>query len=184
MERVAALASVSKALVYAYFGNRTNLLSALLVREYPAFKATDAVADTDQRSFEEIVRESTCDYLNHVREKGVLLQRLAADPGVVAAVGKHHRIGREHTVRYFAAAMARDYPISEEKAAVVADILMGVTGAAGNLLARERMEQRRISELVVRIILAGVRRASGGADVSAAPAAVPRTSGSGDGVRG
>ena len=55
MELIAREANVSKALVYAYFDNRANLLAQLLLREFPAFQGDAVVAGPDE-DFETIVR--------------------------------------------------------------------------------------------------------------------------------
>jgi AcrR family transcriptional regulator len=157
MERVGLEAGVSKALAYAYFGNRTTLLAALLLREYPAFASTPS--DQPEAKLEDVIRATTIDYLFHVAEKGELLQRLLAEPAVVDAVADHHRLGRQNTAQFFGALMSRDFGISPELAVCAADMLMGVTGAAGRILSRggPAADRDELSELVTQIIMAAVR---------------------------
>lgn len=157
MERIGAEAGVSKALAYNYFGNRTTLLAALLLREYPAFRGTEAHPVDESRTFEEIVAETTGSYIRHVVEKGVLLQRLMAEPTVVAGVSQHHLLGRDATAAFFGAQMARDHGVAPEIATRAADILMGVTGAAGRVVDARGSDIEEMTRLVTRIIMAAVR---------------------------
>ena len=166
MERVGLEAGVSKALAYAYFGNRTTLLAALLLREYPAFTSTPA--DQPEARLEEVVRATTVDYLFHVAEKGELLQRLLAEPAVVDAVADHHRLGRQDTAQFFGALMSRDFGIAPELACCAADMLMGVTGAAGRILSRSApaADRDELSDLVTQIIMAAVRELASDAAIT------------------
>ncbi len=159
VDRLSAEVGVSKALIYSYFSNRNTLLGELLLREYPAFKETETLPVDAQSSFEDVVRRTTHDYLDHVAEKGILLQRLLAEPGIVATITTKHQMGREVTARYFAELMVAGHDLPIARATVVADILMGVTRAAGNLLFRSDIDRHQLAELVVRIILTAARSA-------------------------
>lgn len=159
-ERLAGEAGVSKALIYAYFGNRGRLLAALLLREYPAFRDIPPDEAEPAGGFEELVRETTRAYLEHVAAKGILLQRLLAEPPVAAAVASANRRGREITARYFGARITREFGVPIDRAAQLADLLMGVTGSAGNLLFRGEHDVGALTALVVRIIMAAVREAA------------------------
>ncbi len=166
MERVGLEAGVSKALAYAYFGNRTTLLAALLLREYPAFSSRPP--GQPEAKLEDVVRATTVDYLFHVAEKGELLQRLLAEPAVVDAVSDHHRLGRQDTAQFFGALMSRDFGISPELACCAADMLMGVTGAAGRILNRggPAADRDELSDLVTHIIMAAVRELASDAAIT------------------
>lgn len=157
MERIGREAGVSKALVYSYFTNRNELLSALLLREYPAFQRIRAAMASETRDFETIVRETTRAYLEHIAVKGVLIQRLMNEPAVAKAVAEEQLHGREVTSRYFGQQMAKTFPIEEAEAAIVSDILMGLTGAAGDYLFRTGGDLDKITSRVVRMIMASVR---------------------------
>lgn len=157
MERIGREAGVSKALVYSYFLNRNELLSALLLREYPAFQRIPAASAAGAQGFEAIIRSTTRAYLDHVAEKGVLIQRLMNEPAVAKAVAEEQLHGREATSRYFGQQMARAFAIDQDEAAIVSDILMGLTGAAGNYMFRTGEDIEKLTELVVRMIMAAVR---------------------------
>jgi len=163
-ERVALDAGISKALVYAYYGNRLALLAALLLREYPVFRDVDNLTVEPPLGlipgFEATVRATTIDYLDHVEEQGILLQRLLAEPAVGAAMAAAHRRGRAMTAAYFGGRMAREFAMDDALATRIADILMGVTGTAGALLYEGRCDRDVLTDLVVRIIMAAVRQAA------------------------
>lgn len=156
-ERLAGAARVSKALIYNYFGNRSTLLAALLLREYPAFHDIPPEQDEPPIGFEDLVRATTRAYLEHVAAKGILLQRLLAESSVASDVASAHRRGREMTARHFGARITREFGVPVDQATQVADLLMGVTGSAGNLLFRGRHDVEALTALVVRIIMAAVR---------------------------
>jgi hypothetical protein len=134
-------------------------LGELLFREYPAFYNLEVMPVDQEHYFDEIIRTTTGAYLTHVSAKGILLQRLMAEPSILAAVHDRHSIGREAAVRSFAAQFAADYKAPIDLGTRVADILMGATGAAGSLLFHEKLDCDELCDLVVRMILAGVRAA-------------------------
>ena len=160
IERLSTEVGVSKALIYAYFSNRVTLLGELLLREYPAFQNTESLSvDRDSR-FEDVVRKTTHAYLDHVAAKGILLQRLLAEPAIVASMSAKHQVGREVTAQYFSRLVTAEYGLSIERARIVVDILMGVTRAAGALLFHSNIDRDRLADIVVQIILAAARSAS------------------------
>jgi AcrR family transcriptional regulator len=160
-EAVAARAGVSKALVYAYFQNRTTMLAALLRREYPAFRNAEPGPPDREHRFEDIIRATTRAYLSHVAEKGILLQRLLGEPAIAAAVAEAHAIGRDATAQWFGRQMAVEYGGDPEAAARLADVLMGVTGAAGARLYRDGGDVEAMTAFVTRILMAAVRSEAG-----------------------
>lgn len=160
-EAVAARAGVSKALVYAYFQNRTTMLASLLRREYPAFRNAEPGPLDREHRFEDIIRDTTRAYLSHVAEKGILLQRLLGEPAIAAAVAEAHAIGRDATAQWFGRQMAAEFGGDPAAAARLADVLMGVTGAAGARLHREGGDVETLTALVTRIIMAAVRSEAG-----------------------
>lgn len=160
MERLGREVGVSKALVYAYFAGRTELLSALLRREYQRFQEQGQTAAADIDDFAELVRVTTRAYLAHVAERGVLIQRLMNEPAVATAIRPVDADGRQLTVRYFARAMSRAHAIDRDRAATAADLLMGLTGAAGDYLFRTGADLHAVEDIVVTMILAAVAAVS------------------------
>ena len=56
MERLAAQAGVSLPLIYKYFDTRLQMLQALLIREYKAFRKSFVAAETTHGSYRDALR--------------------------------------------------------------------------------------------------------------------------------
>jgi AcrR family transcriptional regulator len=158
MERLGRDAGISKALVYNYFPNRAALLSELLVREYRVFQGEARQAKEGVEEFPLLVRVTTRAYLRHVAERGVLIQRLMNEPAVSAAIRSVDEEGRQLTVTFFAREIARHYDLSLSASAMAADLLMGLTGAAGDYLCRTRADLDELEDVVVEMIMAALAR--------------------------
>ena len=130
MERLGREAGVSKALVYAYYPNRTDLLSALLLREYRHFQAHSRHLLAQVEGFEAIVRATTAAWLDHVAERGPLIARLTSEPDIARAIGPVDAEGRQLTATYFGKQISAEYGLKPARARVVAELLMGLTGSA------------------------------------------------------
>lgn len=154
MERLGRAAGVSKGLVYAYFPTRTDLLLALLRREQLDFQTrARAIADAARGSgLEATVRQTTQAWLDHVADRGGLIDRLLDDPQVAAAADRGS--AREATVAYFGRAIAEHCQLDAATARSLADLLMGLTGAAGQRLRRTDEPRDAMRDLVVRLIFA------------------------------
>ena len=160
MERVAQDAGASKALVYSYFSNRTTLLAQLLLREYPAFRgpaASETGFPDAQESFANLIARTTADYISHVARNGLLLERLLGEPTVAAEVATQHSIGRATTAAWFGKRIARETGIERQSAERMADVLMGVTGAAGRIVVAGDATVDEAAGLATELILSAVR---------------------------
>lgn len=158
MEDVARAAGVSKALVYSYFPSKGALLSALLLSEYASFQAQARAAAQGAHGLDALIRLTTRAYLAHVAARGPLIQRLLGEPQAAAALRDADGAARAATVGFFAHAIVREYPIAPERAATVADLLMGLTGAAGDHLLREGGDLCEVEDMVVEMIGAALRQ--------------------------
>lgn len=156
MERLGRDAGISKALVYNYFPNRTALLSELLVREYRVFQAEARQAKQGIEDFPTLVRVTTRAYLRHVAERGVLIQRLMNEPAVSSAIRSVDQEGRQLTVAFFATEIAKHHGLSLKVSAMAADLLMGLTGAAGDYLCRTNAQIDELENVVVQMIMAAL----------------------------
>jgi AcrR family transcriptional regulator len=160
MERLGREAGISKALVYAYFPNRTELLSALLLREYRHFQAHSRRLLAEAQGFEAIVRTTTAAWLDHIAERGPLISRLTNEPEIARAIEAVDAEGRQDTAHYFGRLIAETYAMDVRTATMVAEILMGLTGAAGAYLGRTGADRDRILELVTRMLFAALKAAA------------------------
>jgi AcrR family transcriptional regulator len=158
MERLGRDAGISKALVYNYFPNRTTLLSELLVREYRMFQTEARRAKEGVDNFPMLVRVTTRAYLRHVAARGVLIQRLMNEPAVSSAIRSVDEEGRQLTVAFFASEIAKHYGLSLAQSAMAADLLMGLTGAAGDYLCRTGADLQEVENVVVEMIMAALAR--------------------------
>lgn len=158
MERIARLASVSKALVYTYFATRDVLLGELLQREQAELGDRGMAAALRAESFPELIAQTTRHYLEHVRDRGPLIAALLADPHTAALMEAESKIARDQTVRYLVRATRRAYGLPLDQAIAAVDILMGATGRAGHRVADGELEIEAGVHLCLQIALGGLER--------------------------
>jgi TetR/AcrR family transcriptional regulator, fatty acid biosynthesis regulator len=156
MERLGRDAGISKALCYAYFENRTALLSQLLVREYPAFQGGPMLVATDE-SFESLIRRTTTDFIDRYVANGVLIQRLMHEPSVAEAVTQLHHDGRAATAAFFGAQVGRSFGVSQGRGAKVADLMMGITGSAARMVMHDGAAHDDMINMVVAMIVGAAK---------------------------
>lgn len=160
MERLAREAGASRALAYAYFPTREALLRALLLREHQAFRVRGKRLLADARGFEDSVRATTAAWIDHVRERGALIERLAGEPGIASALAGVEEEGRAFTVNWFGEAVAKAYGVPLGRARLAAELLMGLTGAAGHAASRGA-DRDEVVALCIDMIFAGLEAARG-----------------------
>lgn len=158
MEGIGRAAGVSKALVYNYFPTKSALLAELLVREYRSFQTRARAAAEGHADFETLIRVTTRAYLQHVIERGALIQRLMGEPAAAQAVRSADDEGRAATVDFFARAVQREFGLPSATASTAVDLLMGMTGAAGDHLVRSGGDARSVEDIVVGMIMAALHR--------------------------
>lgn len=156
MERLGREAGISKALCYAYFDNRTELLSQLLIREYPAFSGNPMLVAVDE-SFESLIRRTTTDFVDRYVANGVLIQRLMNEPSVAEAVAQVHKERRLETAAFFGSQIARAFGVSADRAPLVADLMMGITGASARMLLNQEKQHDEMINIVVTMIMGAAR---------------------------
>jgi AcrR family transcriptional regulator len=157
MERIAEEAGISKALIYAYFSNQTDLLKDLLRRDLERIQAEQMAAAQSARTFAELVRNTTHVALMEAERRGALLGRLMSEPSLTASLDtvKTH----EHTsnVRYLAKRIAREFDVSMPDALALTEIGLGLTLAAGELVSRSAARRQDIEDMTVDMIIGAVR---------------------------
>jgi TetR/AcrR family transcriptional regulator, fatty acid biosynthesis regulator len=156
MERLGREGGISKALCYAYFENRTVLLSQLLVREYPAFEDRPMLVAADE-SFESLIRRTTTYFIDRYVANGVLIQRLMNEPSVAEAVAQAHHHGRAATAAFFGSQVARAFGVSPVRGAKVADLMMGITGAAARTVMHDGAAHDDVINMVVTMIVGAAK---------------------------
>lgn len=155
MERIGREAGISKSLVYNYFSNLNELLSALLERELRRLRRMQGEAAEGATTFEGLVRAITHVYLKYIDERGLLLERLQAEP-TVSAVHDPTEYGREAAVDYIAAIVVRHFELPPEVARAATDISFGLPATAGAYLHRHAMTRKELEDLTVTMILGAV----------------------------
>lgn len=153
MERIARDALVSKALVYSYFGNQNTLMSELLLREYRAFQQKSREAAKNVVGLEPLVQATTRAYLDHVAARGSLVQRLMMEPAIAHRLQEVESADRMVTAAFFAEKIAAERGVDPSKAYVAAQLLMGLTGAAGDHLVSAEANVDELAPLVVSMIM-------------------------------
>lgn len=155
MERVCKEADISKTLIYKYFEGPIELLRELLERELEALQLLQYKGAEEARTFEELVRSSTSIYLNYIAEKGLIIERLQADPAVSQGGNPTH-YGRSTSVEYLAPRVAEHFGLPLEVAKAATDVSFGLPAAAGEYLLRGKMERQDLEDLTVSMIIGSI----------------------------
>lgn len=155
MERVGQSAGTSKSLIYKYFPSPTEILSALLKRELRALRRLQFAAAERAATFEGMVRGVTHEYLKYIDERGLIIERLQADPSI-SDMNDPTDYDRTVAVDYFAPIVSKHFgmPLDISKAAI--DISFGLPASAGEYLLRERGDLKQIEDLTVSMIIGSI----------------------------
>jgi TetR/AcrR family transcriptional regulator, fatty acid biosynthesis regulator len=152
IERIGKEAGISKSLVYAYFPNLTVLLRELFQREMRRLRRlqTDAAESAD--TFEGLVRSVTHVYLGYIAERGLILERLQAEPSVS---GMHDPtdFARERAVDYLTDIVIAHFDLPLEIARAATDISFGLPASAGAYLHRHNLDLKALEDLTVTMII-------------------------------
>lgn len=157
MERVGREAGVSKALVYAYFTNRTELLQTLLLRDQTRLQAKQIEAARGARDVEDLVRLTTHTYLRHVEENGLCIERLMNEPQVAIAFREQDQKERRRAAAFLARALSEGRGVPVDIAELATDMAMGMTGTAGDLLSRGLAGRDHIEPLLLNLLSGAIK---------------------------
>ncbi len=152
MERITRDAGISKSLVYRYFENINELLSALLERELKALRKLQAAAAESATTFEELVRNVTHEYLTYIDQRGLLIERLQSDPSI-SNMHDPTDYGRDSSVDYLSKIVSNHFDIPNDVARAITDISFGLPASAGSYLLRSDMDRQTIEDLTVSMII-------------------------------
>ena len=152
IERLGREAGVSKSLVYAYFPSMKEVLQTLLKREYRHLRKLQVEAAESAETLEQLVRRITRAYLVYIEERGLILDRLAAEPSV-ADHGDPTEYNRDQAVKYVAQLFCDNFDIDMEVATQVVDISYGMPAAAGHLLTRKDVSRQTVEDITVAMLL-------------------------------
>jgi len=141
--------------VYAYYPSMTDLLQTLLKREYKILRNQQAVAADSAETFEQFVRRITRSYLAYIEDRGLLLERLMAEPSV-ASLGDPTTFRRSSAVNHIATIVADTFDIDLKIATPVIDISFGLPAAAGNYLIHNHANRQTIEDITVAMMIGSI----------------------------
>jgi|GEM_PF-450790 len=152
MDSVGRKAGVSKALVYNYFPNTTDLMRQLLQREWRRLRRLQIEAARDADTLETLVRSVTQVYLKYIEERGMLIERLQAEPSV-STIHDPTEFSRESAVDYLAEILVDTFNLPPEIAKAATDVSFGLPAAAGRYLLQHKMSRQQLEDMTVTMIL-------------------------------
>jgi len=155
VERIGKAAGISKSLVYAYFPNLTELLRALYQREMRQLRRAQAAAADSAGTFEELVRSITHVYLSYIDSRGLLIERLQAEPSV-SEMHDPTDYGRDKAVDYLTDIVVRHFELPREIARAATDISFGLPASAGSYLYRHELDLKTLEDVTVAMIIGSI----------------------------
>jgi hypothetical protein len=103
-------------------------------------------------TFEDLVRSVTHVYLKYIDERGMLIERLQAEPSV-SAIHDPTEFGRDTAVSYLAEIVAEHFNLPPDIARAATDISFGLPAAAGAYLLQRKLSREALEDLTVTMIL-------------------------------
>lgn len=159
MDSIAQAAGVSKSLVYNYFPNLNELLSELLERELRMLRREQNNAAQEAKTFEGLVRGITHAYIKYIDERGLIIDRLQAEPSV-SAVHDPTEYGRDAAVDYLASVIGKHLDLPQDVAQACVDISFGLPASAGIYLLRDKsrhtMSWKQVEDITVTMIIGAI----------------------------
>ncbi|GAB5451241.1 MAG: hypothetical protein Hals2KO_15690 [Halioglobus sp.] len=155
LERIAQSAGVSKSLVYTYFDSLLELLQELLDRELKALRRLQLEGAEKATTFEQLVRNITHAYLTYIEDRGLIIERLQAEPSV-SGIHDPTDYSRSGAVDYLAPILAKHFDMPLDQAKAATDISFGLPSAAGQFLLHNDMSREVVEELTVNMIIGSI----------------------------
>ena len=155
MERLGQEAGISKSLVYAYYPSMKELLQTLLKREYKSLRVLQSKAAEGAETFEQLVRQTTKAYLSYIDERGLILDRLAAEPSL-SDHGDPTEYSRGTAVQYVAEIVHDHFGIDMNIALTAIDISFGMPAAAGHYLTRHKVSRQTVEDITVAMMIGSI----------------------------
>lgn len=155
MERLGQEAGISKSLVYAYYPSMKELLQTLLKREYKSLRIRQAKSAEGAETFEQLVRQTTKAYLSYIDERGLILDRLAAEPSL-SDHGDPTEYSRITAVEFIANIVHEHFGIDMKIALIAIDISFGIPAAAGHYLTRHDVSRQTVEDITVAMMIGSI----------------------------
>jgi len=155
MDRLGREAGISKSLVYAYYPSMKEVLQTLLRREHKRLRQLQSEAADSAETFEQLVRRVTNVYLTYMEERGLILDRLAAEPSL-SDKGDPTEFSRDSAVNYVSQVVSDNFGIDISVAQPAIDISFGMPSAAGHYLTRHDLSRQTIEDITVTMIIGSI----------------------------
>jgi TetR/AcrR family transcriptional regulator, fatty acid biosynthesis regulator len=152
IEQIGREAGISKSLVYAYFPNLTELLRELFKREMKRLRKLQMTAAASADTFEQLVRSVTHEYLQYFNERGLIIERLQAEPSV-SEMHDPTEYGRDAAVEYLTEIAMAHFDLPREIARAATDISFGLPASAGSYLHRHKLDLTSLENITVNMII-------------------------------
>ena len=157
MDRIGKEAGVSKSLVYNYFPSLTELLRELFDRELRRLRRLQTAEAEKAETFEDLVRGVTHQYLKYIEERGLIIERLQAEPSV-SSIHDPTDYSRDAAVVYLAKIVSENFGLPTDVARAATDISFGLPASAGAYLLRAKMSRAEIEDLTVTMIIGSLSK--------------------------
>jgi hypothetical protein len=129
-----------------------DLLRSLLKREYKHLRDLQNEAAISAETLEQMVRRITRAYLSYIDDRGLILERLAAEPSV-ADHGDPTQYQRPDAVKFIAEIVSKNLDIDMAIAVPMIDISFGMPSAAGQYLIHHDINRQTLEDITVTMIL-------------------------------
>ena len=135
------------------------LLSELLERELRMLRREQNKAAQEADTFEGLVRGITHAYIKYIDERGLIIDRLQAEPSV-SAVHDPTEYGRDAAVDYLAEVIGKHLDLPPDVAQAAVDISFGLPASAGIYLLRDKsrhtMSWKQVEDITVTMIIGAI----------------------------
>jgi AcrR family transcriptional regulator len=157
LERLARMAKVSKALIYAYFPTQHDLFNALLTREIGTLKAAGLDAASRRKKLEDAAVDCTMIYFDHVAEHGPLLHILFSDLFMSGRIDRTLLRERDAIARRVARLARRVLGLTAKEAIASVNMVLAMPEEAGTLVFSKEADPGMVRELCRTLTLSALK---------------------------
>lgn len=159
MKKLAEDAGVSEQLIFHYFGNKTDLLQQLLVRDYEKYLAAVARAMKSAASLEDVVRFYVSLNFEH-HDASNIIGLLSGQPEISIAIEQQQAIHRKQRARYLVDLVAKEYGLGRKQAELMTTMASAASIAAADYCHEHEMDREETIDRVMHFMTAGFESAS------------------------
>lgn len=157
LEQVAKAAGVSTPLIYKYFGNRDELIAALLEREFSELRGHGLDSVPKDMPVDRVAGLTIERALRYYDERGPILRLLSADPAVAEMAKRSNRASRANTTDYFVRRSIEEYGVPADVATVAVTMVVNAPIHSVSYLARQEIPIDRTIEVWREFVAGGWR---------------------------